>query len=220
MVRGVTKGEKTKAAIVRAAILILGRDGPDGFSAAAIAREAGMSKSNVFHHFTRIDEIPLAAFEELGAELYGAAAMSGRSMEAWLPALGDATADMVERNRGFLNAYFVFLSKSLFDSKLRARLSSGADTMLAPIAEALRAIGHVYAYVQRGHGDSGHPALEAISWYRTAEDLEGFLTAMGLRDPPVPPEKIMVEKVLINPQFDEAYFAKPDANAGTISKAN
>ena len=133
-----TRGEKTKAAIVHAAILILGRDGPDGFSAAAIARQAGVSKSNVFHHFARIDEIPLAAFEELGAELYVAAAISGRSMEAWLPALGDATADMVERNRGFLNAYFVFLSKSLFDPKLRARLSLGANAMLEPIADALR----------------------------------------------------------------------------------
>jgi AcrR family transcriptional regulator len=139
MIRDVTKGEKTKAAIVRAAILILGRDGPDGFSAAAIAREAGVSKSNVFHHFARIDEIPLAAFEALGAELYGAVAMSGRPIEAWLTALGDATADMVERNRGFLNAYFVFLSKSLFDPKLRARLSFGAEAMLSPIAAALRA---------------------------------------------------------------------------------
>ena len=48
-----------------------------------------------------------------------------------------------------------------------------------PIAEALRAIGHVYAYDQCGHGDSECPALDAISWYRTADDLEGFLLAMG-----------------------------------------
>jgi pimeloyl-ACP methyl ester carboxylesterase len=48
-----------------------------------------------------------------------------------------------------------------------------------PIAEMLRAIGHVYAYDQRGHGDSDRPPLEEISWYRTADDLEGFLTAMG-----------------------------------------
>jgi len=48
-----------------------------------------------------------------------------------------------------------------------------------PIAEALRAIGHVYAYDQRGHGDSDRPAREEISWYRTADDLEGFLVAMG-----------------------------------------
>ncbi len=49
-----------------------------------------------------------------------------------------------------------------------------------PIALALRKIGHVYSYDQRGHGDSEHPELADISWYRTAEDLEGFLLAMGL----------------------------------------
>jgi len=36
-------------------------------------------------------------------------------------------------------------------------------------------------------------------------------TALGLRDTPVPPEKIIVEKVLINPKFDEALFSKPEA---------
>jgi pimeloyl-ACP methyl ester carboxylesterase len=49
-----------------------------------------------------------------------------------------------------------------------------------PIALALRSIGHVYSYDQRGHGDSERPAIAEISWYRTAEDLEGFLLAMGL----------------------------------------
>jgi hypothetical protein len=35
--------------------------------------------------------------------------------------------------------------------------------------------------------------------------------AFGLKDPPVPPEKIIVDKVAINPKFDEAAFSKPDA---------
>jgi hypothetical protein len=34
--------------------------------------------------------------------------------------------------------------------------------------------------------------------------------ALGLRDPPMPPEKIIVDKVAINPRFDEAAFSKPD----------
>ena len=134
-----SKGEATKAAIVKAAIVILGREGPDGFSASSIAREAGVSKANVFHHFARIDEIPLAAFEALGAELFGASAIGEGPLEVWLPALGDGIADIVERNRGFLNAYFVFFSKSLFDANLRARLASGAEALLAPLGEALRA---------------------------------------------------------------------------------
>ena len=43
-------------------------------------------------------------------------------------------------------------------------------------------------------------------------------TKMGLRDPAVPPEKIMIEKVVVNPQFDDALFAKPDAGVAANSK--
>jgi pimeloyl-ACP methyl ester carboxylesterase len=49
-----------------------------------------------------------------------------------------------------------------------------------PIAEAMRTIGHVYSYDQRGHGDSDQPPLDQISWYAAADDLEGWLTAMDL----------------------------------------
>jgi pimeloyl-ACP methyl ester carboxylesterase len=51
-----------------------------------------------------------------------------------------------------------------------------------PLAEALKSAGHVYSYDQRGHGDSDHPALDAIGWDHTADDLEGFLSAMELKD--------------------------------------
>ena len=50
-----------------------------------------------------------------------------------------------------------------------------------PIALALRTIGRVYSYDQRGHGDSEVPPLDAIDWYRTADDLEALLVAMQLK---------------------------------------
>ena len=34
-------------------------------------------------------------------------------------------------------------------------------------------------------------------------------TAMGLRDTPVPPERTLIEKVVINPSFDAGVFSKP-----------
>jgi hypothetical protein len=34
-------------------------------------------------------------------------------------------------------------------------------------------------------------------------------TAMGFRDTPVPPEKVLIEKVVINPEFDAGLFSKP-----------
>src|SRR6266403_3283110 len=43
-------------------------------------------------------------------------------------------------------------------------------------------------------------------------------TKPGLRDPAVPPEKIMIEKVVVNPQFDDALFTKPDAGVAANPK--
>src|SRR5437588_4836394 len=49
-----------------------------------------------------------------------------------------------------------------------------------PIAQALTRIGHVYAYDQRGHGDSGLSPDDQYNWTLTMDDLAGFIGAMGL----------------------------------------
>lgn len=49
-----------------------------------------------------------------------------------------------------------------------------------PIALGLRGSFHVYAYDARGHGDSDKPA-EGYGWPAIADDLRGFLHALGLR---------------------------------------
>jgi outer membrane lipoprotein-sorting protein len=38
-------------------------------------------------------------------------------------------------------------------------------------------------------------------------------TATGFRDTPVPPEKITIEKVVVNPKLDDSLFSKPQAAA-------
>jgi hypothetical protein len=43
-------------------------------------------------------------------------------------------------------------------------------------------------------------------------------TATGLRDVPVPPERIIIDKVVLNPKFDEALFAKPDAGLSASAR--
>jgi pimeloyl-ACP methyl ester carboxylesterase len=50
-----------------------------------------------------------------------------------------------------------------------------------PLAERLCAIGHVYSYDQRGHGDSAAAPYGAYDWTLTMKDLEGFIAAMGWR---------------------------------------
>lgn len=48
-----------------------------------------------------------------------------------------------------------------------------------PLAEPLRAIGHVYSYDQRGHGDSSTAPDGEYTWDATMRDLAGVITTMG-----------------------------------------
>ena len=43
-------------------------------------------------------------------------------------------------------------------------------------------------------------------------------TALGLRDTPVPPEKTLIEKVVINPKFDAGLFSKPEIPTKSAAK--
>ena len=42
-------------------------------------------------------------------------------------------------------------------------------------------------------------------------------TAMGIKDPPVPPEKIIIEKVTVNPNLNETVFSKAGITATSIA---
>jgi hypothetical protein len=42
--------------------------------------------------------------------------------------------------------------------------------------------------------------------------------ALGMRDTPVPAEKTIIDKVVVNPKLDQSLFSKPEA--GLASKAN
>ena len=116
---------------------LLGRAGPDGFSASALARETGVSKATIFHHFDSLDEIPLEALEGLFI-----AAMAGTDdpeldLFEYLQTLKDDALEMIQTQRRFFNAYFVFLTKALFDPRVRERFSVGAFMMHDTLSAAL-----------------------------------------------------------------------------------
>jgi AcrR family transcriptional regulator len=128
----------TRTAIVEAAIVLLGRDGPDRFSASALAREVGISKANLFHHFPNFGEIPLAAFDLLGAAMLAPAGKPPTTARDWLLQLGDTTFKVTREQQGFLRAYFVFFGRALFDERMRKRLEASAEPVLAGMVERLR----------------------------------------------------------------------------------
>ena len=43
-------------------------------------------------------------------------------------------------------------------------------------------------------------------------------TVLGLKDPPVPPERTIIERVVVNPKLDEALFSKPEVAIASNAK--
>ena len=43
-------------------------------------------------------------------------------------------------------------------------------------------------------------------------------TALGLKDPPVPPERTIIDRVVVNPKLDEALFSKPEVAVASNAK--
>lgn len=120
--------QSTRTRILHSAIELMGREGPDRFSASALAREVGVSKATLFHHFDTLDEIPLAALEEVFFEFIGAAEQHNASLAEQLAYLAGETRKMVDRY-DLLRAYFVFLIKGMFDPRFKERLAQGAFEM-------------------------------------------------------------------------------------------
>jgi AcrR family transcriptional regulator len=149
----------TRAAIIEAAVAILGRTGPAGLTASALTRAVGISKATLFHHFRTVDEIPLVALEHLALQLQAFSSPERKSSRHAIEALGEAADELVERQREFLNAYFVFFAKALFDETLREKLAVCGEQSRAVVAQIVRT---------------------NIEGVKTARDVEDFVNLIAI----------------------------------------
>lgn len=60
-----TRSERSRAAAIQAALAIIARDGPGRLTLDAIARESGISKGGVMHHFRTKEAVVKALLEHL-----------------------------------------------------------------------------------------------------------------------------------------------------------
>jgi len=128
-------------AIVEAAMGVLAAQGPEALTAANVARRAGVSKANLFHHFANLDEVVLAAFEAFLMEMPSMWPENGTTLRAWLLALGADTSAQVGADPALSDAYLAFAARARSTPALRQRLAqivAGAeahfDTVLALLA--------------------------------------------------------------------------------------
>jgi hypothetical protein len=80
-------------------------------------------------------EIPELALEEMFLASLGVSDSPGLDLREYLTRLREHSLAVMHEQRGFINAYFVFLTKALFEPQLRLRFVAGAMQM----HEALRA---------------------------------------------------------------------------------
>ena len=130
-------GEKTRNEILDAALSLLGRGGLDAFSAGALAQAASVSKATIFHHFSSVDDILLAACDwRRSLEFEGRQPTSTR---AYLDGLGQQLVRAAQDDPILLKAQAVFMGRAIFDRETNARLSSGSADMRRLLVEGLRA---------------------------------------------------------------------------------
>ncbi len=130
-------GEATRKEILDAALTLLGRGGPDAFSAGALAREVNVSKATIFHHFASVDEILLAACDWRQSLEFEA--HQPTSARAYLDGLGQQLVRVAQSDPVLLKAQAVFVTRAIFDREMNARLSKGVADMHRHVVQALRA---------------------------------------------------------------------------------
>ena len=123
-----------KQDIIDAAIALLAAHGPAGLTASALAKAAGVSKANLFHHFASLDDVVIAAFEQfiLGMETLRGAPPD--SLRAWLLALGTETESAIGESAQLTSAYFGFIARAPSDVRLKGRIAEligAAETAFA-----------------------------------------------------------------------------------------
>jgi AcrR family transcriptional regulator len=131
------RGASTRARIVQGAIDLMGRAGPDRFTASALAAEVGVSKATLFHHFATLDEIPLAALEELLRDAMSRVEDGETDLPGYLASFVDEMRAIVLNER-FLQAYFAFLVKGMFDERFRGRVARGGLELHRQITDSIR----------------------------------------------------------------------------------
>lgn len=115
------KGKETKDKILYATLIYISDHGIKSLSASKIAKLAGVSKSNVFHHFGSVEELPFLCMTHLCDTLMSTIDIEGcQSSEDLFIQLGESTfIDDLSHIKAY-RAFFVLYNESFHDERFKA----------------------------------------------------------------------------------------------------
>ena len=118
------RGAKTKKAILRTALEILGTQGKKGVTTRALMKKAKVSKGTLYHHFENTDQI---LFEAMGLMieqiLSGISQSAHGNVKDYLEGMGLASLEATQKEKKIFRAFFSLIEKGLFDPHYRKYLN-------------------------------------------------------------------------------------------------
>lgn len=112
----ILKGQETKVKIMFATLEYIAEFGLKNLSASKVAKLAGVSKSNVFHHFESIEKLPVEAMKLLICDVISINKMKNcNSFKELLEEIGHSMFDLDEQHTKLYRAFFVLYNESFHD---------------------------------------------------------------------------------------------------------
>lgn len=135
------KGEKTKAAIIDAALGLATQIGLEGLSIGALAEVAQMSKSGVFAHFGSREELQISVVREYHARFEQEVFYPAIDAARGLPRLQALFANWMKRTSVEIDSGCIYISGAVeFDDRpgpVRDALASSVSTWMAAMRRAV-----------------------------------------------------------------------------------
>lgn len=133
------KGKETREKILMAALSIISEEGIKNLSANKIAQKASISKSNVFHHFSSIGEIPSHVLEMLSGLLLEPLEDIGyEDFNGYLVKLGESMFHATDEQIKFYRAFFSFYNEVAYNEEYRPMFQNCQKMFTSHIEKVIR----------------------------------------------------------------------------------
>lgn len=140
------KGERSRKAILQAALATLAEEGLEGFTARTVASRAGVSTATVFHHYATLAELQLDAMMQVLDDAIGAQPLQASGdARTYLLSLGDLVMRMLREQPWMVPVWSSLFAKLPFSETLQLQLKSHYERHLSRMElemAALQGVGH------------------------------------------------------------------------------
>ena len=123
------KGEETYNRILLSAIDIISESGISGITASKLSELSQMSKSNIFHHFKSINDIPEEVLKFIFSELIKPIDdVKIKDLDEFLKYLGSSIVYVSEEYKKIYKSFFSFYHESMFNEIYKTSISDYLNT--------------------------------------------------------------------------------------------